>query len=654
MAGFATAVASNLVSKLGEYLFAPIGRQFGYVLCYKSSVQDLKYEVEKLENVRKRVQSSVDEAVYDGKSIHTDIKKWLDSVENKAKEAQNLLKQGESAKNDCFRGWLPNPMVRHPIGRKVKKMTKVIQGLHKTSTDSTFQKVSHENTPTGIVAATTSVARSIYNNEDILESRASIAKDVIKAIANDNISAVGLYGPGGVGKSKLLENIERRVKEEKLFDVVAMANVSRNPDLKKIQGEIAYALGLKLTNDEPTRGRADRLCKRLESDSKKNILIILDNLWERLDLKEVGIPCGEDNRVRGCKLLLTSRYRQVLLIDMCSDQEFRLKELEYGEARRLFERKVGHRVNDPEIKPLVDGVIKNSGGLPLLIVPLAKRLKHGDLAEWRKSLTHIEGLDVKSIVELNYNDLKEERIISLFLVCALDSGRSFLRDTLVYCMGLDLFRNFSTTIENARDMLIVDLRSLQDSSLLLDSDDMEVFRMHDKFVDVAITISSTDWYALVGKKDYGFKKWSKDELRKCTAISFNFVGIDEIPENLDCPSLRILLLCEHNPSLKIPNSFFESMEKLQVLDITGLYLTSLPSSIEFLENLKSLCLDGCHLQDVTALGKLKGLQFLSFLESTITQLPKEIGGLIGLRFLDLTSCSSSKLSNLACLKAWLI
>ncbi|KAK2633262.1 hypothetical protein EUGRSUZ_L00066, partial [Eucalyptus grandis] len=642
MAGFATAVASNLVSKLGEYLFAPIGCQFRYVLCYKSYVQDLEYEVEKLDNARKRVQSSVDEAMYDGKSIHTDIKKWLDSVENKAKEAQNLLKQGESAKNACFRGWLPNPMVRHPIGRKVKKMTKVIQGLHKTSTDSTFQKVYHENTPTGIVAATTFAAGSVYNNEDILESRASIAKDVIKAIVNDNISVVGLYGPGGVGKSKLLEEIERRVKEEKLFDVVVMANVSRNPNLKKIQGEIAYALGLKLTNDEPTRGRANHLCKRLESDSEKSILIILDNLWERLDLKEVGIPCGEDNRVRGCKLLLTSRYRQVLLIDMCSDQEFRLKELEYGEARRLFERKVGHRVNDPEIKPLVDGVVKNCGGLPLLIVPLAKRLKRGDLVEWRKALTHIEWSDVKSIVELNYSDLKEERIKSLFLVCALDSGRSFLRDTLVYCMVLGLFKNCSTTIENARDTLIVDLRSLQDSSLLLDSDDMEVFRMHDKFVDVAISISSMDWYPLVGKKDYGFKKWTEDDLRKCTAISLNFVGINEIPENLNCPSLRILFLCEYNPSLKIPNSFFESMEKLQVLDITGLSFNSLPSSIEFLENLKSLCLDGCHLQDVTVLGKLKGLQFLSFLDSTITRLPKDIGGLTELRFLDLTRCYELK------------
>lgn len=89
---------------------------------------------------------------------------------------------------------------------------------------------------------------------------------------------IGAYGSGGVGKSKLLEDIERQVKKETLFDMVATANVSCNPDLKRIQGEIAYALGLKLTNEETARGKTDLLSKRLKSDPKKNIIIILDNL----------------------------------------------------------------------------------------------------------------------------------------------------------------------------------------------------------------------------------------------------------------------------------------------------------------------------------------------------------------------------------------
>ncbi|XP_039172250.1 disease resistance protein RPS2 [Eucalyptus grandis] len=638
----AISVASNLVSKLGESLISPIGHQFGYVLCYKSYVEDLKNGIKELETTWERVQYDVQEAENNGKPIYTDVENWLKSVKEETEKADNLLKCDKSAKNACFRGWLPNPMVRYPIGRKVKKITRVIQGLHEKSREGNFQKVYHENPPIGIVTNTTSAARFVDNKEDVLESRAKIMNDVMKAIVDDKFNVIGVYGPGGVGKSKLLEDIERQVKEEKLFDVVIMANVSRNPDLKEIQGEIAYALGLKLTNDEPARGRADRLCRSLEGDSKKKILVILDNLWKKLELKEVGIPCGNDNKVRDCKLLLTSRYRDVLRNDMASDRDFRVKELEPREAQRLFERTVGDKVNDPEFKHLVDGVVKNCGGLPLLIISLAKSLKHEHLAAWRTASTYIEGSEVKSLVELNYKDLKNERIRSLFLSIALNSGIIFERYSLASCMGLGLYKNFSKTLENARDRLIMDLRSLQDSSLLLDSHYTLFCKMHDIFVDEAISIAYKEWNALVGRKDYGFKEWSKDELKKCIAMVFRFIGIDELPGKLDCPNLRMLQLLENNPSLKLPESFFESMEKLQVLELGHFPLTTLPSSIQFLENLKSLVVCYCPLADVTILGKLKGLQFLNFLGSTIARLPKEIGELTELRFLDLTRCTKLK------------
>ncbi|XP_039162929.1 disease resistance protein At4g27190-like [Eucalyptus grandis] len=331
---------------------------------------------------------------------------------------------------------------------------------------------------------------------------------------------------------------------------------------------------------------------------------------------------------------------------MGSDQEFQLNELKHGEARILFERTVGDRVNDLEFKILVDKVVENCGGLPLLILSVAKRLKRGNLPEWRDASTNKEGSDVKSIVELNYNDLKDERIKALFLVHALFSRELWQRDTLIYYMGLGLYKKFSKTIEVARDRLIMDQRRLLDSSLLLGSGKQDYLSMHDLFIDVAISmhdkIIDTEWNALVERKDFGFKGWSKYDLRKCTAMSFDCVDIDELPEKLDCPNMMIFLLLEHNRSLKVPESFFESMEKLQVLDLTGLSFTSLPLSMEFLENLTSLCLDQCHLEDVTALGKLKGLQFLSIIGSTIARLPKEMGELTKLRFLDLTWCLTLK------------
>ncbi|KAI6677271.1 hypothetical protein NL676_038067 [Syzygium grande] len=192
MAGaFLTSVASKLVLSLGEYLIAPIGRQFGYVLCYKSYVEDLKDRLDELKNARVRVQQSVNVADNDSKPIHTDVKDWLKKVEETIKEAEILLISGENAKDACFRGWIPNPMVHHPIGRKVKKMTQVIQGLHEKSQNSNFREVCHESTPIGIVTATTSAARSV-DKKDVLESRASIIESVMKALANDKLEEIEL------------------------------------------------------------------------------------------------------------------------------------------------------------------------------------------------------------------------------------------------------------------------------------------------------------------------------------------------------------------------------------------------------------------------------------------------------------------------------
>ncbi|XP_048136668.1 probable disease resistance protein At4g27220 [Rhodamnia argentea] len=640
MAGsFFTSVAVNLVSKIGGYLFAPIGRQFGYVLCYKSYVEDLQTAVEELEGARESVQQSVDQARRNVNPIRPYVEDWLGKAMKEAEEAQQMLERGKTAKNACFRGWIPNPLVRHRIGRQVREATEFIRVLREKARNSDFKKVYDENIPPGIV-----IGPPIPVTRDALESRALIADDVTKALADDKVHVIGVHGVGGVGKSKLLADIKNRVKGEKLFDEVAMVDVSRDPDLKRIQGEIADSLGPNLMNMETTRGRAELLNQRLtglKGCPKKKILILLDNLWEKLELEKVGIPCGDDNKVRGCKLLLTSRRRDVLRDDMCSDRLFELKVLKYGEARRLFESRVGNRVDDPDFAPFVEGVVRNCKGLPLWIVLLAKTLKHRDLTAWRSAWTNIGGSVEKSI-ELNYNELKDKRIKSVFLVCSLHSGRISLRDCLVYCMGLGLYDELCKTIENARDQLSTDLHSLKDSSLLQDNDDKKWFRMHDVIVDEAISIASKEWDALVGREGEAFKKWSKDELRKCTAMSLRRVGIAELPEKLDCPNLNILLLTEHNPSLKIPPSFFESMKKLQVLDITGLSFTSLPSSIELLENLKSLSLDDCHLEDVTALGKLKGLHSLSFSNSTIARLPKGIDRLTELRFLDLRGCKGLK------------
>ncbi|KAI9076435.1 hypothetical protein K1719_041582 [Acacia pycnantha] len=66
-----------------------------------------------------------------------------------------------------------------------------------------------------------------------------------------------------------------------------MATVSQELNIEKIQGQIREKLSLQL-NENNIDVRAFHLCERLRQE--KNMLLVLDDLWEELDLGEIGIP----------------------------------------------------------------------------------------------------------------------------------------------------------------------------------------------------------------------------------------------------------------------------------------------------------------------------------------------------------------------------
>ncbi|KAF6168729.1 hypothetical protein GIB67_013111 [Kingdonia uniflora] len=91
---------------------------------------------------------------------------------------------------------------------------------------------------------------------------------------------------GGVGKTTLMKEIRKQVEETMLFDKVVFATVSQNSDLRGIQTQIAESLGMKI-EEQNIAARTAKLSARLKQE--KNILLMLDDLWTRLELSDVGI-----------------------------------------------------------------------------------------------------------------------------------------------------------------------------------------------------------------------------------------------------------------------------------------------------------------------------------------------------------------------------
>ncbi|KAL3729784.1 hypothetical protein ACJRO7_026857 [Eucalyptus globulus] len=650
-----------------KMVVVPIKRQFGYVISSQSYAQNLQKEVGKLAYEAERIHNAAEVARNNLQNVYSRVMEWEASAEQALKEARDLLGDFEESSKTCYHGTLPDPCCHYQFSRKAKDKIKDIQQLAQEGSE--FRDISSSDPAPGNVAAPTPATRegrdavqsttmmasascasaSIKLRDDgIFESRASIIQDIIDALANNSFSVVGVHGMGGVGKSTLLVDAEKRIRETTLFDSVAKADVSANPDIKRIQGEIAHDLGLHLKNEEFVSVRAKLLCKRLETDGKvKNVLIILDNLWERLDLKSVGIPCGHDNKVVGCKLLLTSRDRNVLQREMGCDKEFPLDRLKENEARTLFESMVGDKAHTNEFRPLVDEALHKCARLPLLIVTMAKHFKHAGLSEWRDALNQIErcsneGISaaINKMLQLSYDHLKSEEAKSLLQLCvAYGVSEPSLENLVRYGYGMGIFQKDSSMNE-ARDRLSTHIHTLQASSLLLDNGGADGFKIHDLVHDFVAQFVLRDRPLLVLKdKDILATQLQNERLKSCSAICFSYIHIKELPKELDCPELRMFLLFTYNKSLEIPDSFFNSMKKLAVLNLTSIRLTHSLTSFQFLENLHTLCLQHCFLEDVAILSKLKGLQVLSFVNSNFQRLPKEIGQLTELRLLDLNHCS---------------
>nr|WIL60008.1 nodulation protein [Melilotus officinalis] len=117
-------------------------------------------------------------------------------------------------------------------------------------------------------------------------------------------SMIGLYGRQGSGKTTLVNAMGEKVKYLNIFFEVLFATVTKNPNIKRMQKEIADTLNMSFDKNSEA-GRAKRILETIESRTR-SILVIFDNVQAKFDPKDVGIPCNSNR----CKILLTTLCQQ--------------------------------------------------------------------------------------------------------------------------------------------------------------------------------------------------------------------------------------------------------------------------------------------------------------------------------------------------------
>ncbi|KAI4316004.1 hypothetical protein L6164_024024 [Bauhinia variegata] len=221
-----------------------------------------------------------------------------------------------------------------------------------------------------------------------LESRKAAYDEVWKALHDDQMLRIGVYALGGLGKTTLVKELGYKAEKEKLFHRV-----------------VAVELWQRLKQEE--------------------ILIILDDVWEKLDLEAVGIPLGEMHE--GIRLLLTTRS-----VGVCKSMECQatipLSLLSEDDSWKLFQKYTNISNHLTVNVGLAKEITNECRGLPVAIAIVARAFQEEEPGEWKNALKTLK--DAKPLTGI---PVHLEDFYNSFSFCFAALERKESQELLLLC-----------------------------------------------------------------------------------------------------------------------------------------------------------------------------------------------------------------------------
>ncbi|TYG82349.1 hypothetical protein ES288_D01G080800v1 [Gossypium darwinii] len=624
----------------------PTGRYLNQHRKLEENVNDLRRKVNDL-NIRKQDLELKKEAeIRCRKVVKKEVENWFDTVRSTNVEMEKIEMK--------FR--VVSYFSRARLGRFVCRKIEEVERIYQQG--SFPEGVAVDGLPaTGVTLTTTD-----------LEGQMDVKEQICEYLRGDEVGMIGVCGMGGIGKTTIMKHINNQLLKENQFDAVIWLTVSREFNVLKLQDDLACALDHCLP-----KNKLEWPTVLMEILERKRYVLILDDVWEKFALLDVGIP--EPASHNGSKLVITSRSIEVCNSMGC--KVFRVQPLSRVESLNLFLRQVGDGVlQDPTLKELVNLIVGECGGLPLAIVTIASSMKGVDDAfEWKNALnelrervTSVKGSDTIIFEQLkfSYDRLKDSKIQNCFLYCSLyPEDYHFDKETLIENWIdeelIDELENRQAMHDRGHTVLNKLVNNCLLEKVMIDNV-KEGVKMHDVVRDMALSIKRDHFMVKAGieLEDIPSEPKWKESLEK---VSLMNNSISEIPLiSPKCPNLSTLLLQNNLNLEKILGSFFEHMHGLKVLDLSHTGICYLPNSISNLTKLTALILRWCcQLRHLPSLAKLTTLRKLDLCRTDINAIPHGIEMLENLTYLnlyarglkDLPMGIISRFSKLQVLKAWL-
>ncbi|KAF7833686.1 Disease resistance protein [Senna tora] len=633
----ALSVVTNIVSKLVDTAI----RQARYSFQFNKYVNDL--EKEKV-NLQLKIESTIgraQEAKKKTEKIVSVVDDWLSKADSLMAQVLEMEEKAKKRNKATCLKCCPNWVSRYGLAKKLEeKINEVIE--HNKKDD--FPEFSRLATLIGM---------NYFSSEAFVHfnSRKGAFDGLLEALKDDKVHMIGLWGMGGCGKTTLVKEVSKEA--EKFFDKVVFVTVSNTNHVRNIQGNIASQLGKLELKEEEEPERARRLFMRLNGGER--LLIILDDVWRKLDFEAIGIPIGENKN--GCTVLITTRYRHVCTSMNCQSM-IALDLLNMEEALTLFQKHARLFDDNSEtlkLKGLAEEITKECGGLPVAIAAVASTLKGKTQVEWEEALETLrdsspmdieEGLkNPYTCLQLSFDNLKNEVAKSLFLLCSVfpEDYEIVIDDLAIFGIALGVVGE-THTFKRARNQVSIAINKLVDSCLLLGATENGVISMHDLVRDVALWIAKNENKIIMGP-ERSQKVLNVDMILKDNTIRYLWLEeVDKFPHRLDCPNLEFLHMSINSESLvDVTNELLDGIKKLRVLflknSFRGDQALQLPKSIHSINNLRCLLLFGWRLGDISLLGSLERLVILKLSFCSFDELPNSMPEQKNLRLLQVAYCT---------------
>ncbi|KAK3219703.1 hypothetical protein Dsin_013673 [Dipteronia sinensis] len=587
----------------------------------RENLQSLEEAKRELEDINRDVESNVRRLEEQQHSRRTNqVKGWLEAVDRTLKEVRDTLQRGDQeVQNKCFGNWCPkNCCSTYKLGNEVIKKLNAVKELAIKRHD--FDVVADKLPPAAV---------DVRPMEKTVGTESRFSQ-LWRYVQDHSVGIIGIYGMGGVGKTTLLKKLNNKFMDTKHdFDLVIWVVVSKEVNLQKIQEVIRKKVEIsdemwKQIDDEGDR--ASELYKRL---SKKKFVLLLDDIWQRIDLSKMGVPVLDK-----CKIVFTTRSE-----DVCNHMEaherFKVECLSPEVAWELFQQKLGKDAlnSHHEIPKLAKIVVNECKGLPLALITIGRAMaSRRKLEEWQHAINLLQsypsefpGMEdtVLLTLKFSYDSLTTDILKSCFIYCSIyPEDHDIDEDEIIDLWIGEGFLRDIDNIYDARNEGKYIIGSLKLACLLeTGREAIEIgkcyVKMHDVLRDMALWIASeqkskilVQEYVELSEVKSSMVKWTK--ARRISLWRLNIATFTKSPS---CSCLLTTTLFVRDTDLvRFPNNFFRSMCALIVLDLSrNEKLIELPAEIGELINLQYLNVSFTNIKTLPIeVKKLRQLRILRF------------------------------------------